>query len=894
MSIQILPIPISDAFWNEIANYLINNNSKKHKNINESYYFEPNSVVLVPNYNHKSILLNQISNILKFNFIPPEILTFSDFVKKFTFNTENIVTSNHLERLLELYYILTKQKWLLDTFVGKSKTDFIYLASDLLDISDELTNTFLKFINEKPEFIEKKWNQAISQFPKKIISLFSKESKLIYEIWKAQIDLKDPVLKKHKDLIKLSEMSGFSLIWCIQEDLNFLQQDFLVRFSKENSVTLIKPDWSGKNIPSRWLTAWPEIFESKYLVKNLINQNNDIFLSPGNSLENEAQNAAQTIINWINSGRKKIAVIPKDRVVTRRLRALLERANIFINDEVGWELSTTKASSIIMTWIDLVISKGNTTELLEFLRSPFLLKKITDREELFCEIEKIINSKNFSDNFQEKVLYDDVLFSHNTVLKNIRKYLAKYTGKKTIFSWINLTFSIFKKLGIYENMLKDDAAHQLIDLLEKCSLDTENIYFEFTLIEWKFILNYKLEKTKFKPFNNDDRVNIINLENSQLQNYDSAIILGFDNSNFPIEKKKTFFFNDSVRKELGLASVEKLKQNEIRLLIGFLLNCKEIIFSWQVNKNKKKNSLNYWILRLQFQYLKEKDSIHYHKVKFKNFLLKKKNNPMPVPVIKQLLPSKLSASSYNILETCPYKFFVSKILNLSELRKNSDLVEKRDYGNWIHNILFLYHEELSKKKILKDHRFQLIEKITEDQFRDVLLKFPLAMGYYAKWIKLMKNYVEWANNHEEKGWHYDYGEKVLEENLFFKNGRIKLFGKIDRVDKNINGKFLIIDYKTSNKNLLKKKIKDLEDSQLAFYGLLFKKSLVKASYLSLNDDMPELVELKNFDDNIVTLEKRIVNIMQLMFQGTGLPASGSEKNCKLCGYRGICRKGEWQ
>ena len=46
-------------------------------------------------------------------------------------------------------------------------------------------------------------------------------------------------------------------------------------------------------------------------------------------------------------GKQEIAVIAQDRVVSRRLRALLERAGVLVADETGWKLSTTRAAAAL-------------------------------------------------------------------------------------------------------------------------------------------------------------------------------------------------------------------------------------------------------------------------------------------------------------------------------------------------------------------------------------------------------------------------------------------------------------------------------------------------------------------------------------------------------------------
>ncbi|HHJ36205.1 MAG TPA: hypothetical protein ENJ87_10615, partial [Gammaproteobacteria bacterium] len=51
---------------------------------------------------------------------------------------------------------------------------------------------------------------------------------------------------------------------------------------------------------------------------------------------------------------KRIAIISEDRKLSRRLRALLERAGIQLQDNAGWSLATTQAASIIERWLQCI------------------------------------------------------------------------------------------------------------------------------------------------------------------------------------------------------------------------------------------------------------------------------------------------------------------------------------------------------------------------------------------------------------------------------------------------------------------------------------------------------------------------------------------------------------
>lgn len=66
-------------------------------------------------------------------------------------------------------------------------------------------------------------------------------------------------------------------------------------------------------------------------------------------LEQEALAAAALVIEALNEGRTPVALVALDRVLVRRVRALLERQAVRLVDETGWTLSTTRAAAWLMS-----------------------------------------------------------------------------------------------------------------------------------------------------------------------------------------------------------------------------------------------------------------------------------------------------------------------------------------------------------------------------------------------------------------------------------------------------------------------------------------------------------------------------------------------------------------
>ena len=76
---------------------------------------------------------------------------------------------------------------------------------------------------------------------------------------------------------------------------------------------------------------------------------------------------------WLQAGKRDIAVVAQDRVVARRMRALLERAEVLVADETGWTFATLSVSTVLDRWLTALQSDFYHHDLLDLLKSPYHL-----------------------------------------------------------------------------------------------------------------------------------------------------------------------------------------------------------------------------------------------------------------------------------------------------------------------------------------------------------------------------------------------------------------------------------------------------------------------------------------------------------------------------------------
>jgi ATP-dependent helicase/nuclease subunit B len=271
--------------------------------------------------------------------------------------------------------------------------------------------------------------------------------------------------------------------------------------------------------------------------------------------------------------------------------------------------------------------------------------------------------------------------------------------------------------------------------------------------------------------------------------------------------------------------------------------------------------------------------------------------PTAPTVPSDALPQRLSASAFEALRACPYRFFAERVLRLTELDELDDEVEKRDYGTWLHDVLDVFHRERGEPRDAATDEARLRE--IGETVRAAMGIDPAAfLPYDASFAGFVPRYVTWLHARERVGWRWQSGESETSRAPPELDG-LEIYGRIDRIDR-LDGedgpRLELIDYKTGSAEKLKETLREpLEDTQLAFYAALIGDDLpVSASYLAVDRTrglMP--VVHPRVADDARTLVAGIADEMERLRNGAGLRALGEGSACDYCRARGLCRRDHW-
>jgi ATP-dependent helicase/nuclease subunit B len=859
--------------------------------------------VLVPAFAHGRLLQRALVARLGPALVPPRIGTLAAWLALLPPDSSRPQPGGS-ERLMMLYASLRENAWLKKLFGARRNTDLLPLAETLLTLFDELNCTLLPAMRDSVEATDELWQAALAQLPPSAQALLSDEGQLVWGLWKKQLDSQEGCSDRLSRMLMLAERLKEPLVWIAGSEPDACERVFLGACAGQQPVLAVLPDWRCEAVAPACAAAWPEV-----LADDMGDDTGDEAhgritpqLLPGvsvlaaSSMEDEAISGARTVLAWLAEGRRHVAIIAQDRVVARRIRALLERAQVMVTDETGWKLSTTRAAASLAAWFDLVATRAGTPAFLDLLKSPFVLTAQADKPALVLEIELALRAANVAGGWEAVRMALRSAPAAQALALQMQQLAQRFSGRKTLGEWVQLTDAMMCSIGMRGALEADAAGIQVVRMLDLLAAESTLVTSAFSFSEWRSLVGLQMEATPFIAPAVDDRVLMLPLSGARLRSFDAVLMVGADARHLPSAQNETLFFANAVRRELGLHTRESRQRQQLRDFTGLLQANPAVVLSWQAQQDGEPNPVSLWIERLALSQARAGlGELRRHPIDVAPRWLRAAPPTRPAPSAPALLPQRLSASGYNSFIACPYQFFATRMLGLSGLDEFSDMPEKRDYGDWLHQVLHAYHSALLSDAVAEAERESLLRRCTDQVFGEALARNTAAIAFYARWQKALPAYLAWANEREAQGWQFVMGERRFERRLEWTAGSITLHGRIDRIDANADGERAVLDYKTRDAASLRARLKEGEDHQLAFYGLLSDAPVASASFVALEPTRNKAgdAEAPHYAESQQALLAHILASMQAIAAGMPLPANGIEAACRYCEVRGLCRKGAW-
>ncbi|MBI3431647.1 MAG: PD-(D/E)XK nuclease family protein [Hydrogenophilales bacterium] len=816
--------------------------------------------------------------------IPPRITPLKSWAEE-TLTGTNLADGRaepQARRLARLHGVLRREDWL-------GEVDKWALANELLQLADELSAARL--------------GGAIGSRIRALQGgILDRETALIEAVWQAlNTDGSDPQARYARALDTLlgqiaadpRPIYGYAL-----GTLTAVEQQFLARCAEHVPLTLIEQEADADDgvalaLQQAWQLTEPPLraratrLAQQHPVSPLASR---ITLSPAPHLEAEARAVATWVAGQLTTGRRDLALIALDRETARRVRALLERMEVLVADETGWTLSTTAAAAVVDRWLECVASDFPHVELLDLLKSPFVLGETAARQDQVLQFELALRRHGVS---QGRA---DMQRLAHTEFAALPDWLAALFDARQSFAqtraplavWLARLADSLARLDAIAPLKADAAGTRVLETLDTLRHDLTDDPEKYGFGEWRRWLNLALESASFIDASVASPVVLTSLPAARGRLFEAVAVIGADARHLPA-RPTPGLFSQATRTQLGLPTAADDARAATADLMQ-LLTQGPALLSWQAWNNDEPNPASPLVLRLQAL----------HQAAWNTALPiqaigEPPARPSPLPdasaqpapaVSAAQLPHRYSPTAYQTLLDCPYRFFVRSVLAIRELDEADEALDKSDYGNALHHILQRFHD--SDPPPERDAALARLNELTASEF--AALPAYTAAAWRARWDALQPAYIDAWLAHAAQGWRYQSGETDFAVTRTVAGlGEVTLHGRVDRVDQKGDARY-VIDYKTGAAKSLKDKLKDpTEAVQLPFYAWLCDAA---AAYLPINEAPIVPLELDGETD-VDAISRRLPQLLEALAAGAALPAAGIDRVCQHCEARGLCRKGMW-
>ena len=371
--------------------------------------------------------------------------------------------------------------------------------------------------------------------------------------------------------------------------------------------------------------------------------------------------------------------------------------------------------------------------------------------------------------------------------------------------------------------LKETGAELAKGTLEKLYDDNFNIYKAFSTAENEIFLSYvssDLEGKSLRP--------------SILINRIKKIFPKLIEQSDVIEKQSEIITQETTFEEL-LNQLRKRKEGEKIDPIWY------IVYQYYENNIEWKNKLEDSLKALNYTNKPEKIQKEIIEKLYGNIL-------------------KTSISKLEKYQACPFSYYLKYGLKLSE--KNEFKIEVIDTGNFMHDVIDRFFEEVEEKdlvikKISREQIDQLIDEIIEEKLQlkknyifTSIPKYKVLANRLKKVVKKSMYYIVDSLKYSEfevlgHEREFKQGKEYPPIEIKLENGKkVEITGKIDRIDiaKTADGNYIrIIDYKSSAKDIdLNEVIAGLQLQLLTYLDAVCTQEKLKPAgvlYFSLIDPM---------------------------------------------------------
>ena len=604
----------------------------------------------------------------------------------------------------------------------------------------------------------------------------------------------------------------------------------------------------------------------------------------------EAERAAACVLRHLQAGRVPVALAAIDRLLTRRIRALLDVRGVALRDETGWKLSTTRAAAHAMAALRACAWNASGDAVIDWLKNSPAIPSY-----LVLAMERRVRQAGLREwrSLQPADLENGPKLQ--ALLQEVNTRREGLQRARTLPQWLAALRGVLRSTGQWAGLERDAAGARLIAALrldesaEAQLLQLPQAARRFSLAGFTAWVNDTLEDASFVPESCAGEQVVILPFNQLLGRPFAALVMpGCDELRLVAAPEPPGTWTAAQRQCLGLPSREALEA-EVRAGWSHALRTPSCDLLWRRSDEGGEPLLPSTLV----QALQLEDAPQPAEDPAEPREIEARPTSRPLAVGQALAVQRLSASAYEDLRRCPYRFFALRQLGLQESDEIDTEIDKRDFGNWLHQVLRVFHQSLAAgAEPPGPGRVRLLEAAADEVTLAQRLEPGEFLPFAAAWPQVRDGYLAWLARHEaHERAAFEQAESEHEVQL----GRVKLLGRIDRIDRLPDGRPMVMDYKTEPRAVSVERVGlPGEDTQLAFYAALLNDDTLRAAYVNIGErgktetvEQPAVVEARDL------LVDGILEDLARIERGATLAALGEGKACEFCSARGLCRRDFW-
>ena len=611
--------------------------------------------------------------------------------------------------------------------------------------------------------------------------------------------------------------------------------------------------------------------------------------------EDEAQRTAACLLQHIVADRYPVALVSADRALTRRVRALLDMVGVAVRDENGWKLSTSQAGASVMALLRAAQWNASSDAVLAALKQAPAYLDTLDALEAAVRRDQVRDWRQVATSLA--VAKSPALLAACVEVEQLRSALA---GRKPLAGWLTALQQTLQRTGLWARLQEDGAGSKLLAVLRLTPADAAQwsqllgqalwAGQRLDLMEFTRWVNQALEGASFQPdYPDQEQVVILPLSQMLGRPFAAVVMAGCDEVRLNPSPEPAGGWTPAQRVALGLPSREAL-ESQLRQVWRHALASPACDVLWR-SSDDTGEALQPSALVQQLR-LADTGFTDGRDPRSTRWVTPQPCLP-PQPTGPALAVHTLSASAYEDLRHCPYRFFAQRMLGLRAVDELDAEVDKRDFGLWLHAVLQAFHAALAEQPVVElAARTALLDRCSTEVTTAMALPEGEFLPFAAAWPAVRDGYLDWLTQHEAQGAVFASGEMPQRQRV----GPVTLIGRTDRTDTLPDGTVMLLDYKTEPVGKSRTRIQDpLEDTQMAFYAALLPQDTLRAAYVNVGErdgtatyEQHEVVMARD------ALIEGVQSDMARIAQGAALPALGEGTVCDFCQVRGLCRKDFWE